>query len=311
MTELTQAADDYFGAGEQFQQAEEQFKAISGDPGHALDHAMAGVLRTLAAVAQAALAGVDHVMTALTEALAAAIETVQVLLNTPLPIPLLADLYGHYAGKPLTFLGLFALVLAVPANVIYMLLFDQAPFPDQQALDRFQALATADALWQRTGLGSGAPGPAADGASALAGNADDWVRAQRAFSVLSVINNFVWIGIDTFIDVILPEKPSAGGDAEPKEGLAAWGTALSVAALASSSAAAFFGCPWWYAPGAPGAQDADQFGRVLWITQLVPIAVNLGWAAAGVIRQVPRSSPASVTPPARSSPRYSARSTSR
>ena len=149
MTELTQAADDYFGAGERFQPAEEQFKAISGDPGHALDHAMAGVLRTLAAVAQAALAGVDLVMTAMTEALAAAIETIRSCSTRPCPIPLLADLYGRCAANRLTFLGLFALVLAVPANIICMLLFDQAPFPDQQALDRSQALATAGALSQR------------------------------------------------------------------------------------------------------------------------------------------------------------------
>jgi hypothetical protein len=57
-----------------------------------------------------------------------------------------------------------------------------------------------------------------------------------------------------------------------------------MSALGSSAAGAFFGCPWWYHEGPPGAANADEFARVLWITQLVPIAIDATWAGISAYR---------------------------
>lgn len=302
-TKITDVAGQ-FQAGDSVTQALADFEAVFSDPENVIDHALASVLRLLEAVAQAALAGADALVTALHEALTLVMAAIQKALHAELDIPLLSSLYQAKTGSPLTIIDAFALALAVPANAIHTLLTGQPLVPDQATLTRMTSLTTADALLQRTGLDLTPAGSAAASASlvsplpatfaragaaaadappaplVLEGDSPDWIRLQQAFSVISVTNTFFAGALDVLID-LTPPLPTIQG---PSQKLTAWGGVLSMCALGTSAAGALFGCPWWYAAGPPGVGNADQFGKVLWIYELVPFALDIVWAGISTLR---------------------------
>jgi Ribbon-helix-helix protein, copG family len=265
--------------------AQSQADGLSGSPAQILNDAIAGVLEIMRQLAHAALAGADALVQALAAALEDAIEAMRQLLTQPLPhIPVLSDLYQDFVGNPLTVLDCYALVVAIPTTAIHTIVTGSAPFPDQASLDRFTAQLTADALMQRTGLLPAPPVTENDSSTmvpAAAGTIvlddpkrpeDGWTTAARVFMVMGTVNSFCFIAVDAFLDFYPPEPPPRK---PPLKGATSeWMGVVGMVGYGSSLVGALAGLPWWYSSGKPGGDTADEFGRVLWITQLVPIVVD-------------------------------------
>lgn len=84
----------------------------------------------VAIIADALLQTIENILLALIELFAALTKDVLDLLNATLDIPVISWLYKKISGDDLSLLDLYCLLSAIPATIIYKLVTEETPFPD-------------------------------------------------------------------------------------------------------------------------------------------------------------------------------------
>jgi hypothetical protein len=93
------------------------------DPAGLFELGMSSVLGLMQAATQTVLKLARDVLLALVDEMGEAITALRQLLTAPLEIPVLSWLYQQKVGSPLTVLDLFSLLVAMPATILYKVLF--------------------------------------------------------------------------------------------------------------------------------------------------------------------------------------------
>lgn len=95
------------------------------------------------------------VVDALCSAVGALVDFLLEMLQESWDIPFISDLYTEYIspGNELTALDLFSLMVAIPTTIIYKVVAQEAPFPDDAALRSFRSSYTTQ--WLLTAASSG------------------------------------------------------------------------------------------------------------------------------------------------------------
>lgn len=137
-----------------FAEAFDYFKSIPAEPDKLLQLVAAGLLKLLEGIATLCLNLAQSLVNALFDALNNALDALWGLLNEEWKIPFVSALYKKIAGNPLSMLDLMSLIVAVPATVVYKLVFNEAPFPTPQDVDAFKQAFNTQFLVQRSGLGA-------------------------------------------------------------------------------------------------------------------------------------------------------------
>ncbi|MNP24758.1 hypothetical protein D3C76_1175360 [compost metagenome] len=137
----------------------------------------------------------------------------------------------------------------MPGTVLFKILQNKAPFPDEASVLRFKAAFNADSLLIATGLkpaGRQVLAQAADGWSG-------WLPRDLALvtGVLGSVAYFFYGSLTALSDSLPPESG-------PPE-------ILGYVALTLETAAQLCSCPWIFSSGAPGCSTADGASRTLWI----------------------------------------------
>lgn len=138
-----------------FTRAQAFFQNLGGSPDQIAVQSLAGMLAAVEGLVEAALAGAQAVADGLLQVIQSLVNTLQDLLNAAWNIPFVSAFYSFLTdGAALTTLDLIALVVAVPATILYKITFGAAPFPDAASVTAFEQSFTAQTMLQATGLGS-------------------------------------------------------------------------------------------------------------------------------------------------------------
>jgi hypothetical protein len=144
------------GVGEQML---ERLGPCLDDPSKVLDLTIGDLLKVLAQALEFALDLVEGLVEAFFATVGEFIQNCHDFLLAPWDIPLITPLYKRITKQAgvesnLTVLGVFSLMLAVPATPTMKLITGHAPFPDDAALAEFKAAYTVDSLRRSAGLSS-------------------------------------------------------------------------------------------------------------------------------------------------------------
>jgi hypothetical protein len=232
---------------------EGDLRATLADPHRLFETGVAALLRLLQEALDTVVDLGRDVLEALLDAAAEAVKTLRELLEAPIEVPVLSWLYRKATGQPLSVLGLFCLLLAVPATLLYKLIFGGKDARPPFTADDVDRILKADFAWP-------IPGTAAPAAHAAPG-----VEFPFAFH-LFVLNQAVVAITDAAADDyatlnIAPFDPDAG----------TWdpaATMISVLSVVSGAAAQAFATP----------VDTFQKPRQEWSG--AETAVVMQWAAA-------------------------------
>lgn len=249
LDELTRLAD-FTESTAAFEQALAYLQDLGTAPDEIFRKLLAALMSVVEGVLQAVLSGVQAVIDAMLRTVATLIASLKTLMNAKWNIPFVSDLYRLITnGSELTTLDLMALVLAVPGTILFKVMQNQAPFPDEASVQRFKAAFNADMLLRATGLK-----PA--GSQALATVGDGWTGClprdlALVTGVLGSVAYFFYGGLTALGDSM---PPDAGPPA-----------IIAYVALTLETAAQLCSCPWIFSSGAPGCVTADGASRTLWI----------------------------------------------
>ncbi|KAF5971960.1 amidase 1 [Fusarium coicis] len=90
--------------------------------------------KILAIAADLVLKNAKHVIVTILEVFKPIIQGAFNMLESPLDIPILSQIYKLITGNELTFIDLICFVAAIPMTVMYKIAFDEAPFPDDASV---------------------------------------------------------------------------------------------------------------------------------------------------------------------------------
>ncbi|KFY45419.1 hypothetical protein V495_02986 [Pseudogymnoascus sp. VKM F-4514 (FW-929)] len=136
-------------------------------------------------LAEFVLKSAQNVITTVIEVAKLFIETLLGSLDAPLNIPIISPLYKEFVGDDLSFLDLVCLIGAIPTTIIYKLITNTAPFPDN---DQTTALINAkDMAAIISTITSDSPSPekggtVADGLNTINASLSDIVSASLSIS---------------------------------------------------------------------------------------------------------------------------------
>lgn len=244
---------------EAFTLAQGWFETLGSDIDEVFDALLSALLRVSQGVVKAMLSGAQVLVDALFGLARTLVEAVRDALETHWDIPLVSPLYRRLTGgSELTTLDLIALVNAVPTTIAYKLLHEQAPFPDDAALEAYKASFDTAAMLRASGL--------VDGAGVGAGETADFslVLPQAARRLLRVGSGICVIfgqGFSGVLDLKMPYTPSVLSKAV--FGLEVLGTVQSL--------------PWFYADDAPGCTTPQGRGCVHWIYSSLGVLLDAAY----------------------------------
>lgn len=98
------------------------------------------IKEVMAILAKFVLESAQNIVTTVIDVAKLFIETLLGSLDAPLNIPIISPLYKEFVGDDLSFLDLVCLIGAIPTTIIYKLIANTAPFPDD---DQTKALINA------------------------------------------------------------------------------------------------------------------------------------------------------------------------
>lgn len=144
------------GIGEQML---ELFKPYLDDPSKVLDISIGDLLKVVAKALESAFDLAEGLVQAFFATVGEFIQNCHDFLLAPWDIPLITPLYKRITQQAgvesnLTVLGVFSLMLAVPATPAMKLITGHAPFPDEAALAEFEAAYTVNSLRQSADISS-------------------------------------------------------------------------------------------------------------------------------------------------------------
>jgi hypothetical protein len=207
---------------------ESKLSATLADPHGLFETGVAALLRLLQGAIDTVLDLGRDVLKALLDAAAEAVRALRELLEAPIEVPVLSWLFRKITGQPLSVLGLFCLLLAVPATLLYKLIFGGKDARPPFTADDVDRILKADFRWP-------IPGTAAPAARAAPG-----VEFPFAFH-LFVLNQAVVAITDIAADGYATEEI---GPFDPDAGT--WdpaATLISVLSVVSGAAAQAFATP--------------------------------------------------------------------
>ncbi|MFV3406424.1 hypothetical protein ACNFIC_21100 [Pseudomonas sp. NY15463] len=261
MDELTQLAD-FTESSQAFAQALAYLQDLGSAPDEIFRKLLAALMSVVEGVLQAVLSGVQAVIDALLKTVATLIAGLKQLMNAKWNIPFVSDLYRFITnGSDLTTLDLMALVLAVPGTILFKVMQNAAPFPDQASVSRFKAAFTADVLLSASGL-----------KPASRQHAKQSVQAEQAWSGCLPRDLALVTGTLGSVAYFFYGSLTALGDALPPE--SGPPEIVAYAALILETAAQLCSCPWIFASGAPGCATAEGAGRVLWLYTCLGVVLD-------------------------------------
>lgn len=144
-----------FGDGKQaFDEALNYFTAIGDNPNSALQLLMSGITKLMESVALFALDAARGVIALLMDLIKSVIEAFKSLLFAEWEIPVVSQLYELFTGKRLSIsaVDIVAYVIAIPGTLLYKIVVNEAPFPNEAALDAYKNYVTVDWMKSKFGL---------------------------------------------------------------------------------------------------------------------------------------------------------------
>lgn len=240
LAELLKLQENFeFGSGKQaFDEAITLFQNLGDNPDNVLNLLLAGILKVMEALALWGIAAARGVVLTILDLIADLVAGVKAMLNEEWEIPFVSQLYQLITGSSLTFrpMRIIAYIVAIPTTLVFKLLTNTAPYPDEASLEELRRNYTVDWLMQVTGLKA-----ERQLFGAVKAAVDDWRKVtSRVFTVIFAVTMFVRIWIDTATALA-----SAGELAAP--------VALAVTNLGARFLTMFMTTPWVYS-------DAGGFG---------------------------------------------------
>ncbi|HEX2567982.1 MAG TPA: hypothetical protein VH877_00400 [Polyangia bacterium] len=251
-------------ASQAFAQAQAYFTAFTASNDAMFTQLLSGMLSVVQGVALELLSGLQTAIDTILGVVADLIVTLQDVLNAPWNIPFVSQLYSSITGgTTLTTLDLLALIVAIPATVLYKLATHEAPFPTDDSVTAFEASFNSATMLQAAGLA----GAAAERA-VLAGTARDttaWTglvppSASLLFAVGATVSQLFYSGLSCVLDILPPASPAP--------------TAISWGVFTMEVLWQALTFPWFTSAGAVGFADANERGRVNWLWQIDGICLD-------------------------------------
>lgn len=246
-----------------FAQARRYFTAFTASDDAMFTQLLSGLLRVVEGVALELLSGVQAAIDTLLGVVAELLATFQDILNAPWNIPFVSQLYGSITGgATLTTLDLLALIIAIPATVLYKLATGEAPFPTQESVDALTASFSAQTMLQASGLGQTA---APHAVRAAAADDDGWTgiipkKMALLFAVGASVSQLFYSGLSGVLDIIPPDLPAPNP--------ISWG-AFTMEVIWQALTV-----PWFTSWGPLGFADLNQRTRINWIVQNLGIFID-------------------------------------
>jgi hypothetical protein len=156
--------------------------------------------KIVAILTDAILTTAENLIVTALDLLKLVIEGMVDLLDAPISIPILSNIYQDIAGSELSFLDLACLVVAIPATIIYKLVAGKAPFSpsDSQALSAAKDYASLQTLFAppKAAVAKAAPAAFFAVAAAAAPSISDEIPTDpsmnsEALIVATIVSNFV------------------------------------------------------------------------------------------------------------------------
>jgi hypothetical protein len=279
MTALT-AKGTQFQAAPAFEELNNHVSQYKTQPENFLQTSVSLLVSLMKAVAQLVLEAAIELIHLIGRALLAALQAFVAAFTdtTTWSIPFVSAIYKKVVGSDLSPLDLSALMLALPTTLIYRWRYAATPFPDDGAVQRFQAAFNADAMWQRSGLGGPSNALARNVAPAALAFEEQSV-VGRVFAIANTTNNFIFMFVDFFLDLqIAPglTNPNEFGD---NRNNTAQITFASWLAIANGWAAQVCSFPWTQPSQGPklGCGNHKEFGAIHWVVQVVNNVFDTCW----------------------------------
>lgn len=260
LKKLEELANNFqFGSGkEAFDQAIAYFKQVGKDPDNFLTLIYKGLLKVGEAVALWGIAAARGVIVSVFDVVVEVIKATKDLLNEEYEVPFVSQLYRLITGESLTFrpLRIMSYVVAIPGTIVYKLITNQAPFPDNASVEAFRKLFTVDWLEKQSGITPDVQRKLMHGEALARFNAA-LSTIGRVFAVFFAVTWLLraWFETSTALS-------SATGEALPK--------LFSLIAIITIGLTSFFSTPWLIADGAGGFGCKDKpLNNLRWLLNIV------------------------------------------
>ena len=265
--QLIQQLVDSVESNPAFQQALNYMTNLGASPDQIFVQLLSALLRVIQGLAQAMIAGVQVVVDAVLQLVQAFLTGIKSLLNEEWKIPFVSDFYSWLTdGSSLTLLDLLSLIVAIPATVLYKVMYGKAPFPDDASVAAFKASFSSQTILNNSGLvksPSAAPAEATLGAKA---------EPQPAGQILLSIGSCLSFSVYGLLSAGMDVKPmTASGVVDP------FIKTLTKIALTLEIAAQGLACPWIYGTGAPDCTTAAGVGAWFWIYESLGVILDAGF----------------------------------
>ncbi|MBD2677204.1 MULTISPECIES: hypothetical protein [Nostoc] len=287
VVQLTNYAQQ-FQSVEAFTRAVDYFSQIKKNPDQILQLAISGLLEVVEGIALLALDMAKTIIGLVFDGVIAALGGILNLLNQEWNIPFVSDLYSFITnGSQLSALDLLALIVAIPGTVVYKIIFQEAPFPDDASLQTFKSVCTTQNLLGASGLANQPSHLMATRAEAAQATEISLKSFKPLFDIFYSVNYFFYGGFEAILDIIPPDDVSGGfevANLSPRftKIRAQMGDAisvLSVATLGLEFTSQVFSIPWVVGGGSVGCDNDTDFGNLIWVLQWIGVGFDCAWFA--------------------------------
>ncbi|WP_163997700.1 hypothetical protein [Pyxidicoccus caerfyrddinensis] len=200
-----------FGDGKQaWNEGVGYFTNIGNEPDRALELLLSGVIKVMESIALFALDAARGVVLSLFDLLADVVQAFREAITEKWEIPVVSQLYKLFTGDTLSFqpVDLVAYLVAIPTTLLYKVLLDKTPIPDNATLDLFRKSFSVEWLKGKLGLPSSGEAP-------LAAADPGWEKLLRDFCLATyAATMFVRIAPDGLLITL-----HAAGKGDPTKGL--------------------------------------------------------------------------------------------
>jgi hypothetical protein len=239
-----------------FSSATEYFQNLGSSPDTIMSQLFAGMLRIAEGVIQAIISGVQTVVDSLLQLISSMIASLQSVLNEQWDIPFVSQFYSWLTnGSSLTTIDLLALITAIPATIIYKLVYGTAPFTSQADVTAFEQSFTASSMLAASGLG----GTGVRALSALAADSSG-LLPQNVACMLGIAG-----GVATCVLGLLSAITDASKS--PPNILSQSSLVLEYICQATSF-------PWFTESGTPDCTTATGSSMMLWLFGCVGVGLS-------------------------------------
>ncbi|MCB0642275.1 MAG: Ig-like domain-containing protein, partial [Phaeodactylibacter sp.] len=259
-----------------FDEAYTYFTQIGDTPSNVLKKLISGIIKVAEGLALVAIDIAEGIVLSLFDAIVDIIQAFKDSLNEIWEIPIVSQIYKWITGKELGFkpLVLMSYVAGIPGTLMYKLIFNEAPFKDNEELDNFKANFSVAWLSERAGIASAA-------AASVAISEETRLKMKKVFLSIRCGNTFIRMFIDgiTAFNIARSGSADGGGDGGGQTNWDKAGAYLkqhnrkfSMAAILTRYLTGVLTIPWVLTKdaGGPGCDvGKPEFGVTIWICQMI------------------------------------------